>query len=116
MRLTTSRSALQMDVGKGIVAASSRCWILKPEGPAAVSLGKECRMANILKSGPIVAGVDGINGATGGGQLGCLDNNNRHVISVLGASPEERSRRLAFPNRPALAMETADSICLFSFS
>ena len=105
-----------MDVGKRIVAASSRCWILKPEGPAAVSLGKECKMASILKSGPIVAEVDGINGATGGGQLGCLDNNNCHVVSVLGASPDERSRRLAFPNRPALAMETADSIHLFSFS
>lgn len=62
-----------------------------------------------------MAGVDGINGATGGGQLGCLDNNNCHVVSVLGASPDERSRWLAFPNRPALAMETADSIRLFSF-
>ena len=51
-----------MDVGKGIVAASSRCWILKPEGPAAVSLGKECKMAKKLKSGPIVAGEGGING------------------------------------------------------
>ena len=76
-----------MDVGKGIVAASSRCWILKPEGPVAVSLGKECKMPNILKSGPIVAGEGGINAATGGGQLGCLDNNNCHVTSVFGASP-----------------------------
>ena len=41
-------------MGKGIVAASSRCCILKTEGPAVVSLEKDYRIANILKSGPIV--------------------------------------------------------------
>ena len=48
-----------------------------------------------------------INGATGGGQLGCLDNKNCHMTSVFCASPEETSRQLAFPNKPALAMEIA---------
>ena len=36
MMLTTSQSVEQMDVGKGIVAASSRCCKPKPEGPAAL--------------------------------------------------------------------------------
>ena len=71
-----------MDVGKGTVAASSRCCILKPEGPAAVSLGKECRMANIFKSRPIVVREDGVKGATGGGQLGCLDDKSCHDIQI----------------------------------
>ena len=56
-----------MDVGKETLTASSRCWILKPEGPVAVSLGKKCKIVSILKSGPIVAGVGGIIGITGVG-------------------------------------------------
>ena len=35
-------------VGSGMLAASSKCCTRRPEGPAAVSLGKECRMDKML--------------------------------------------------------------------
>ena len=55
-----------MDVGSGTLATSSRCWTRRPEGPAAVSLGKERRTERILKSGSRVRGAESDAGATGG--------------------------------------------------
>ena len=40
-----------MGVGRGMLATSSRCWTRKPEGPAAVLLGNDCRTERMLKSG-----------------------------------------------------------------
>ena len=54
-------------------------------------------------------GVDGNLGATGGGQLGCLES---HVASLLGANTADRRVLQAFPNMPAFANETAGSITL----
>ena len=76
-----------MDVGSGTLATSSRCWTRRPEGPAAVSLGKERRTERILKSGSRVRGAEWDDGATGVGQLGCLDFNRCHVVSLFGAIP-----------------------------
>ena len=44
-------SVLQIDVGSGMRAASSKCCMRRPEGPAAVPFGKERSM--ILQSGSI---------------------------------------------------------------
>ena len=79
--LTNCLREEQMDVGSGTLATSSRCWTRRPEGPAAVSLGKDHK----LKSGSRVRGAEWDAGATGVGQLGCLDFNRYHVVSLFGA-------------------------------
>ena len=42
-RLTKSLREEHMAVGKRMLAASRRCWILRPDGPAADPFGKDCR-------------------------------------------------------------------------
>ena len=74
----------QIGVGSGMLATSSRCCTRRP---AAVSLGNAHRTERILKSGSRVRGAEWVNGATGMGQLGCLDCNNCHVVSLFGAIP-----------------------------
>ena len=68
------------------MAASSKCRIFKPEAPSAASLGKENKLAKILNSEPI----DGISMELQ--EEGCLDSHNCQIASILGASPEDRSR------------------------
>ena len=85
--LTSCLREEKMDVGSGTLATSSRCWTQRPEGPAAVSLGKERRTERILKSGSRVREAEWDAGATGVGQLGCLDFNRCHVILLFGAIP-----------------------------
>ena len=46
------------------------------------------------------------------GQLGCLDFNSCHVVSLLGAIPLDCRMRQAFPHIPDLPSETALSISL----
>ena len=59
-----------MGVGRGMLATSSRCWTRKPEGPAAVSLGNDCRTERISKSGcSAIDSTFGTTGTTGAGQL-----------------------------------------------
>ena len=58
-RLTTSLRVVLMGIGRGIRAASIRCCTLRPEGPAAVSFGKEKRMGKRLKLVPRESGVLG---------------------------------------------------------
>ena len=42
-----------------MLATLSRCCTRRPEGPAALSFGKACRTARMLKSGSRVRGVVG---------------------------------------------------------
>ena len=71
-----------MGVESGI-AASGKCCMRSPEGPAAVPLGKERRVDKISKAWS----NRNTSGATGGEQLGCLDCSNCQVASLLGAKP-----------------------------
>ena len=50
-RLMTARRVWRSGVCKGTSAASIRCCIRRPEGPAAVNLGKDLRMFIRLRSG-----------------------------------------------------------------
>ena len=111
-RLTKSLREEHMEVGKGMLAASRRCCILRPDGPAADPFGNVCRTPRMLKSGPMDIGTVGTWGTCGGGQLGCLKSNSFHVLSLFGAMPAERRMPQAFPNIPALANEIAESINL----
>ena len=64
----------------------------RPEGPHAVAFGKDFKIANMSKSGVrMLEPRASIDGAVGGVPLGCLDCNNSHVASVLGAIPVEVS-------------------------
>ena len=108
-RLTMSLREEHMDVSSGILAASSRCWTRRPEGPAAVPLGNERRAPKMSKSSSIDMG-DRAEGTMGGGELGCLEIKSCHVASLLGANPADKRILQAFPNMPAFAKEIADSI------
>ena len=81
----------------GTSAASIRCCIRSPEGPAAVSLGNECKIAMRLLSDGIEVGVsDGI-GAVGHSLLGCLVSKRLQVSSLLGARPgDTKSGKLCY--------------------
>ena len=62
----------------------------RPEGPHAVSFGKVCKMAMMSKSGGRQGAAEG--GAVGGvGEMpfGCFETRRFHVVSLLGARPEE---------------------------
>ena len=48
-----------MEVGRGMLAMSRRCWTRSTEGPAAVPLGTEPRAPKMSKSGSMDMGVDG---------------------------------------------------------
>ena len=87
-RLTTAQSLEEWSLCKGTSAASIRCCIRRPEGPAAVNLGKDLRMAIRLTSGGNVLHVHG-RGMAGQALLGCLLMSNFQVSSLLGATPEE---------------------------
>ena len=113
-RLTTSLSKEQMGVGRGMPAASSRCWIWSPEWPATVPLENDRKVAMILKSGPRAMASESINVAVGSGKAGCLGSKCCHVASVLGAMPLDRRGRQAFPNNPLLAREIAVSLVIVS--
>ena len=69
----------EMGVGRGVLTASRRWCTLSPEGPAAVSLGKEPKVDMMLKSGSKETGAVWATGVTGVGQLGCLAFNSCHV-------------------------------------
>ena len=57
-RVTMSLRKEHMEVGRGMFAASRRCWTRRPEGPAAVPLGNERRAPKMLKSGSMDMGID----------------------------------------------------------
>ena len=62
----------------------------RPEGPHDVVFGKDLKIDNMSKSGGrMLEPKASIDGAVGGAPLGCLDCNNSHVASVLGAIPVE---------------------------
>ena len=70
--LATVLNECKIGVCKGTSAASIRCCIQSPEGPAAVSLGNERKITMRLISDGIEVDVsDGI-GAVGHSFLGCL--------------------------------------------
>ena len=51
-RLTMLLREALIEIGRGMLMISMRCWILRPDGPAAVPLGKECKMdANDVVTG-----------------------------------------------------------------
>ena len=66
-------------MGRGVLTTSRRCCTLSPEGPAAVSLGKERKVDMMLKSGSKETGAVWATGVTGVGQLGCLSFNSCYV-------------------------------------
>ena len=55
-RFMVSLSVAQIDVGSGVRAASSKCCMRRPEGPAAVPFGTERSMEKMSKSGSIEIG------------------------------------------------------------
>ena len=77
-----------MGVGSGMLATSNRCCTRRPEGPAAVSLGKDRKTERILKTGSRVRGAEWVAGATVG-QLGYLDCNRCHVPSSCPPSEQQ---------------------------
>ena len=77
-----------------------------------MSLGKDRKIAIMLKSGSNETGVVWTTGGTGVGQLGCLDFNSCHVVSLLGAIPLDCRMWQAFPHIPDLPSDTAWSITL----
>ena len=97
-----------------MLITSRRCCTRRPEGPAAVSLGKDHKITIMLKSGSNETGVVWTTGGTctGVGQLGCLNFNSCHVVSLLGAIPLDYRMRQAFPHIPDPPSDTAWSITL----
>ena len=41
-----------IEISRRILITSMRCWILRPDGPAAILLGNECKMTAMLKFKP----------------------------------------------------------------
>ena len=93
-----------------MLITSRRCCTRRPEGPAAVSLGKDRKIDIMLKSGSNETGVVWTTGSTGMGQLGCLDFKHCHVVSLLGAIPLDCRMRQDFPHIPDLPSDTAWSV------
>ena len=63
-----------------------------PEGPAAVNLGKDFRIALISSSWDMLTGTADDMGCIGvDGPWGCFYSNNFQVSSVFGAIPEDVS-------------------------
>ena len=63
----------------------------RPEGPHAMSFGKECKRAMISKSGgrqgaAEEGAVGGVGGGGGGLPLGCFETRRFHVVLLLGPS------------------------------
>ena len=56
-RLTILLREALIEIGRGMLMISMRCWILGPDGPAAVPLGKECKMEAMSKFKPRERGV-----------------------------------------------------------
>ena len=69
-RLTTAQRVWRSGVCKGTSAASTRCCIRRPEGPAEVNLRKDLRMSIRLTSGRSVT-IHG-KGMAGQALLGVL--------------------------------------------
>ena len=59
----------------------------KPEGLAAVNIGKDIRTAIRLKSGGIPVPTDGKVGTEGQAHSGCLETKRLQVSALLGATP-----------------------------
>ena len=73
----------------------------RPDGPHAVSLEKDLRMANISKlpRNKYALGASE-TGREGVGPVGCLDWSSCHVTLSFGAMPDEVRSLQAFPNNP----------------
>ena len=72
------------------MAASKKSCICKPVEPQAVALGKDVSVAIMLKSGGSTSPVGVVmDGGVGRGLFGCLFWRRFHVVSSLGAIPEE---------------------------
>ena len=69
-------------------AASIRCWICRPEGPAAVNLGNDLRMNMRFRSLGSLHSAPGLWGKGGQGLRGCLLIKSFHV-SLFGATPDD---------------------------
>ena len=66
-------------------ATLSRYWTFKSEGPAAVSLGNNCRTERMLKSScSVMVSVDWKTETTGAGQLGYIAFKSCYVLSLFG--------------------------------
>ena len=112
-RLTTALNECKIGVCKGTSAASIRCCIRSPVGPAAVSLGNERKIAMRLISDGIEVDVsDGI-GAVGHSFLGCLVSKSLQVSSLLGARPVDTKVWQALLYKSSWASEIADVTCCF---
>ena len=82
---TTCRSREQIVVGRGILATSIKCYTRKPEGLAAVPLGKDSRTEWMLKSGSSVTGAQSTACTKRAGPLGCFAFSSYQVVSLFGA-------------------------------
>ena len=94
-----------MGVASGMRAASSKCPMRSPEGPATVSFGKvERRVDKMSKPGPTEIGLVFTLGAVGGGLLGCSDccNCQHHCWGLTHLTPE-------LPALPSEIDEQSDS-------
>ena len=81
-----------------MLITSTRCWILRPDGPAAIHLENERKMAAMSKCKPRDRGVQVATSGIGGGeQLGSLSLIICQVDSLLRAISSERRVWHAFP-------------------
>ena len=103
-----------MGVCKCTSAACIRCCIRSPEGPAAVSLGNDRKIAMRLISNGIEVDVSEGIGAVGHSLLGCLVSKSLQVSSLLGARPGDTKVWQALLYNPSWAREIADVTCCFS--
>ena len=85
-----------MGVASGIRAASSKCCMRRVTRCSA--FWEKAKSRQISKPGPTEIGIVFTLGATGGGQLGCLDCSNCQVASLLGANPFDSRTLHALPN------------------
>ena len=72
-------------VWSGTDITSKRCWIRRPDGPAAVSLGKDLKTAPMSKFGSSEKEPARTLGMMGISDAGFLAFNNCQVASLLGA-------------------------------
>ena len=83
-------------VWSGTDITSKRCWIRRPDGPAAVSLGKDLKTAPMSKFGSSEKEPARTLGMMGISDAGFLAFNNCQVASLLGAMPLDSRVRQAF--------------------
>ena len=91
-RLTTPNRPLRAKsdrIGEGQKIASFRWLALRPEGPGAVPLGKDCKALTISSSEMRTAGGTREDGMGGGAACGCFPSMMSNTLVDVGVMPAE---------------------------